>query len=362
MVKLLVYGLSKEVILEYFALQMQYKNCFIMRYTVLFLLAVTINTSCADAQQKTAETKRITVGPGPEDMVTDNEGAFSRLLISCCARREGEPSFGEIVSYTPATAEVDTLVRIGMPDSLYFQPHGIFLDKAGQPQKLYVISHEHDEGFHPVYIWAVHGDTLVFEELITSALLHSPNALTLGSNGELFIVNDSGKRGSMVEKILKLKRANIVRLARDAGGEWQGSVVADKLGYPAGINRIDDKLYAGDAVYHRLHVYRISSGQLIPLEPIKGLRGNDNIRAIEKKLYLTGHVKPFRFISHVKSSEKTSPVEVWEVDPVTREITSLFYTDGSLISAGSTAVVLGGKLYISQIFDPFILEVPLDQH
>ncbi|MCF8346702.1 MAG: hypothetical protein K9G38_05780, partial [Bacteroidales bacterium] len=154
-------------------------------------------------------------------------------------------------------------------------------------------------------------------------------------------------------------RANIVQLTRDAKGKWQGSIVEDKLGYPAGINRIDNKLYVGDAVYHRLHVYRISSGQLIPLEPIKGLRGNDNIRVIEKKLYLTGHVNPFRFIRHVKSSSKNSPVEVWEVDPATREITSLFYTDGSLISAGSTAVVLNGKLYISQIFDPFMLNVDL---
>lgn len=330
-----------------------------MKYTVLFLLVATITTSCTEAQQKTGDTKRITVGAGPEDMVIDHQGTFSRLLISCSARREGELSFGEIVSYTPATGEVDTLVRIGMPDSLYFQPHGIFLDKDSQPKKLYVISHEHDKGFHPVYIWAVHGDTLVFEELVSSELLHSPNALTLGKNGELFIVNDAGKRGSMMEKILKLKRANIVQLTRDSNGEWQGSIVADKLGYPAGINRIDDKLYVGDAVYHRLHVYGISSRQLIPMEPIKGLRGNDNIRVIDKKLYLTGHVNPFRFIRHVKSSEKISPVEVWEVDPATREITSLFYTDGSLISAGSTAVVLEGKLYINQIFDPFILCVPL---
>ncbi len=331
-----------------------------MKYTVLFLLVVTITTSCSEAQQTTAGADKITVGSGPEDMVIDHAGEFPRLLISCSARREGESSFGEIVSYTPATGVVDTLVRIGTPDSLYFQPHGIFLDRESQPQKLYAISHEHDEGFHPVYVWAVHGDTLVFEELVSSELLHSPNALTLGTNRELFVVNDAGKRGSMIEKILKLKRANIVQLSRDTNGEWRGRIVADKLGYPAGINRIGDMLYVGDAIYHRLHVYRISSGQLNPLEPIKGLRGNDNIRVIDGKLYLTGHIKPFKFIRHVKSSQEISPVEVWEIDPATREIKTLFYTDGSLISAGSTAVVLNGKLYISQVFDPFILSVPLN--
>jgi hypothetical protein len=330
-----------------------------MKQFILFLWIGLLFTACSEAQQHTYVTERIVVGSGPEDLVIDRSGKNPRLLISCCERRDTAAPFGEIVSYTPATGVVDTLVRKGMPDTLFFQPHGIFLDSLSNPQRLYVISHEHDQGFHPLYVWEVGNDTLHFRELITSPLLHSPNALTLGAHGDIFIVNDSGKRGSILEKALKLNRANIVKLGRNAGGNWQGKIVAAKLGYPAGINRIGDTLYAGDAIKHKLHVYKITDEGLRPMEPIKNLRGNDNIRITNDRIYLTGHIKPFKFIRHAKSSKKISPVKVWEVDPATREITSLFYTDGSLISAGSTAVFLDGYLYISQVFEPFILQVEL---
>jgi hypothetical protein len=325
---------------------------------IVLVMGLTM-TSCAEAQESHYASTRIIVGAGPEDMVIDSSGDESRLLISCSARREGEPTFGEIVSYTPSTGIVDTLVRSGTPDSLFFQPHGIYLNTQSDPHMLYAISHEHEEGFHPIYIWEVRGDTLIFRELVSSPLLHSPNALCMGVNGELYIVNDSGKRGSLAEKILKLNRANIVCMTRNPEGNWQGTIAAEKLGYPAGINRIGNRLFAGDAIHHQLHVYEIGEGGLIPQEPIKGLRGNDNIRIKDEKLYLTGHVKPFKFIKHVKSSENKSPVEAWRVNPVTGESETLFYTDGSLISAGSTAVVIGNSLYISQVFDPFILCVKL---
>lgn len=292
-------------------------------------------------------------------MVIDRSADHPRLLISCCERRDENPPFGEIVAYTPATGAIDTLTRTGMPDSLFFQPHGIFLDSDHAPPLLYAISHEHDKGFHPVYVWEVGDSTLVFRELIRSELLHSPNALTIGTNGELYVVNDAGKRGSMIEKALKLNRANIVRLEKNADGKWKSTVAAEKLGYPAGINRIGDTLFAGDAINHRLHLYHITGEGLVPLEPVKKLRGNDNIRVIDDMIYLTGHVKPLKFIGHAKSGDKLSPVAAWEVDPVTGNITTLFTTDGSLISAGSTAVMLNGDLYICQVFEPFILRVEM---
>jgi len=322
---------------------------------VLMLMA----SSCSVTENSSYPAKRIDVASGPEDMVLDRSGENARLLISCSARREGEKPFGEIISYSLSSGKVDTLLRTGTPDSLYFQPHGIFLDSISDPPLLYAISHEHDAGFHPVYIYAVCGDTLIFKELASSPLVHSPNALTLGEHGDIYLVNDAGKRGSVLEKILKLNRADIVRLRKTADNHWEGSSLAGKLGYPAGINRIGNTLYAGDAVNHLLHVYTIEDDNLIPETKIKGLKGNDNIRVCKGMIYLTGHVKPFRFIAHVKSSEKLSPVEVWQLDPSDNSVKSIFYTDGSLISAGSTAIMYGNKLYISQVFDPYILVVTL---
>lgn len=322
------------------------------------LLLALLLASCTSSSKKFLVTEnKITVGSGPEDMVIDRSTEEPRLLISCANRREGESHFGEIVAYTPGSGIVDTLVRVGVPDSLYFHPHGIFLDSTVSPQLLYAISHEHDKKFHPVYVYEVGEDTLTFKELISSELLHSPNALTLGPNGKIYIVNDSGKRGSLLEKALKLNKANVVRMEQNDHGRWNAEIVAEELGYPAGINRIENTLYVGDAINHKLHLFTIKNNELIPEEPIEGLTGNDNIRVNDGMIYVPGHVKSFKFLAHANSSANNSPVEVWSVDPETREITTLYYTEGDVISAGSTALMLQGKLYICQVFDPFILEI-----
>ncbi|MCK5136316.1 MAG: hypothetical protein KAR19_11060 [Bacteroidales bacterium] len=53
-------------------------------------------------------------------------------------------------------------------------------------------------------------------------------------------------------------------------------------------------------------------------------------------------------------------MEVFKVDPQTGESTTLYYSDGSTISAGSTALIFENHLYICQVFDPFILKVELE--
>jgi len=325
----------------------------------LLLLLLTPLCSCAVETLSDNPTQRVTVGPGPEDMVLDRSQEHPRLLISCTRRRDNGPPFGEIVAYTPATGQIDTLERTGMPDTLFFQPHGIFLDDRSGDPVLYAISHEHDRGFHPVYLWKVGKDSLEFIELARSPLLHSPNALTLGAEGDIYVVNDAGKRGSVMEKIFALNRADIVRLFRTGDGTWNGKVVAGQLGYPAGINRLENTIYAGDAVNDVLHMFEIREDTLLETSTVEGLKGNDNIRVAGQDLYITGHVKPMRFVRHTRSPEKRSPVKVWKVDPGTMEVQTLYYTDGSEISAGSTAIPLDGKLYISQVFDPFILVVTL---
>jgi hypothetical protein len=332
-----------------------------MKALIAHLFACSIILQACAQPSTDVPTRRIEVGFGPEDMVLQHRPDHARILISCAARRESQPAFGEIMYYVPSEDRVGTLVRTGIADSLYFQPHGIYLDQTASPEKLYVISHEHDAGFHPVYVFDLVGDTLSFVDLIASPLLHSPNALAVGTDGSVYIVNDSGKRGSLAEKMFKLNRANIVRMEKEEQGEWIGSVVAEKLGYPAGINRMNDVLYAGDAINHEVHRFHIDGdGTLEPMEPIEGLRGNDNIRVINGAIYLTGHVKPFKFIGHVNNPDKKSPVTVWKIDPATDKVTTLFEDDGSRISAGSTALVIDNMLYISQVFEPYLLEATLD--
>ncbi len=298
---------------------------------------------------------RISVGPGPEDMVLDTLHGNPRLIISCAARREQDKPYGEIISYDLLNGSQTHLERYREPDTLHFRPHGIYLDD----DILYVISHEKEPGTHPVLVYRLHGDSLEFKELIHTSRQNSPNALVTGPEGEIYLVNDSGKRGSMWEKALKLRRASLVKLWKGSDGCWNSEYLATNLGYPAGINRIGERLYVGDAIQHRIHVFQISGGGAEEISSIRGIRGNDNIRLYQGKLLVPGHIKPFRFIGHARDPEKLSPVEVFLIDPLNGEHTTLFYTDGSDISAGSTALVYGPYLYICQVFDPFILKVEL---
>jgi arylesterase/paraoxonase len=318
--------------------------------TILFC-SMACSPATADSQ---SEGKRIEVGPGPEDMVLDTLHT-PRLLISCSARREEYKPYGEIESLDLLSMERKILTRYNEPDSILFHPHGIFLDK----ELLYVISHEREPDIHPILIYRVRGDSLEFLERITAGLMNSPNALVTGQAGEIYLVNDSGKRGSIWEKALKLKRANVVMLKKDSLDLWSSQYMAIDLGYPAGINRIGNQLYVGDAILNQIHVYQISKNGLKPLPPIKGLKGNDNLRIKDGKILTCGHIKPFRFIGHAKNPEKLSPVEVFLVDPNTGESKSIFKTDGSQISGASTAIIFEDKLYISQVFEPYMLQVKL---
>jgi len=325
--------------------------------STLFTLSVGI-ISCFIPLSVLAQTglERIQVQPGPEDMVLDSFQVSPRLIISCSGRREAHKPYGEMVSMDLRTGKQLTMKRLNEPGGILFRPHGIYLDG----NLLYVISHEKEPDYHPVLVYRVDGDQLHFVELIHTDHQHSPNALVTGPRGEIYLVNDSGKRGSLWEKALKLKRASVEKLEKNSNGIWSAETVATGLGYPAGINRMGDQLYAGDAVLHRIHPYLITGEGLVPTGEIKGLKGNDNIRIHQGQLLVPGHAKPLKFIKHAKNPEKLSPVEVFLIDPESGEYSTIYSTKGESISGGSTAIIFENYLYICQVFDPWILKVELN--
>jgi len=319
----------------------------------VYLLLFTEYSRIPSTSYNTAQ--QIIVGDGPEDMVLDTQEGENRLLISCSNRRDDRPGFGEIVCLNLKTLRPDTLQRINEPGGIKFRPHGIYREGTN----LFVISHENEPDDHIVIIYRINGIQLEFQDIVRSPLLNSPNALVTGPSGELYVVNDSGKRGSLAEKIFRLKRANVIRFEKKSNGDWTGRTVAVDLGYPAGINRLGNRIYVGDAVLHRIHVYRISADGLTPINELKGLKGNDNIRIYQGKLLVPGHIKPFKFVGHAKNRQKKSPVEVYLVDPESGRFKVLFSDDGNLISGGSTAIISEENLYLCQVFEPYILKVDL---
>lgn len=290
-------------------------------------------------------------GSGPEDIVLDSVHNPPRLLVSCSARRSEYPAYGEIEAIDPVNGTRKVLARIGEPEKLVFRPLGISLVQAGELQYLYAITHDDIRGIHPIIQYQVDRDTLIFVKLLDTKLLVSPNALQVYPDGSLLVCNDAGKRNSMKEKIFRQKKGNILYF--DGRGNW--SIVADKLGMPAGLTGMGNRIFVSAALENMLYSFQLTDGILTGKQEVCRIKGPDNIRINSNKLLITSHSKPLKFIRHVKNKSQCSPSLVLSVDPLTGFSTRLFYDDGRQISAASVALVFNNQLIIGQIFEPFIL-------
>ena len=117
---------------------------------ILFLILLVIVRDCTNSISTTdLPSERITVAPGPEDMVLDTLHREARLLISCSGRRDQHTPYGEILSLDLSEYNPVEMERIGEPDTLLFRPHGIYLEG----DRLLVISHEREPDIHPILIY-----------------------------------------------------------------------------------------------------------------------------------------------------------------------------------------------------------------
>ena len=292
----------------------------------------------------------IEVGPGPEDLVIDPSQEYARLLISSCDRRERGIQ-GEIISYRLDDGSVQVLKRRGEPAGVKLNPHGIDLARVNGTWMLYVISHEGDR--HPIYQYEVHSDHLNFVKGYWDPLIVSPNALTVFPDGSFMVCNDAAKHGSMMEKILKMRRSTIVY----CDGRANYTVAASRLGMPAGMNHLGNTLFVSDATGNKIYTFRISDGALSQKKKLCRIKGPDNIRfTAGGELLVAAHEKTLRFVRHVSNPTVPSPTVIYRIDPATGAKTRIFSDTGSLISAGSVAVEWEGYLYIGQIFESHLLK------
>lgn len=305
-------------------------------------------------QETTQSSSMIVVGAGPEDMVLDETD--NRLLVSCDARRESESPRAEIYAIDLATDRAAVLPRTNEPTDLVFHPHGIdlWIGSFGE-RRLSVISHDDEAEKHAVIQYTVTDKALVFERIIWSPLLNSPNSVVSLANGSLLVTNDSGKRGSRMEALLKKKRSTIIHLPL----KGEAVVAAKKLAYANGITRDDDFVYVTTTRQHTVFRYRFGDGQLIDRAEVCEIKGGDNLRWDGTHLLTTSHPKAYAFVKHVKKSSNKSPSVVYRIDPSDGGRKILYANDGREISGASTAIIHGGNLYISQVFDPFVLKVKL---
>jgi hypothetical protein len=301
--------------------------------------------------------EKITIAPGPEDMVLDTFFSQPRLIISCNARRNKETPFAEIMQYNLMTGEKSILKREN-DDSKNFKPHGIDIRKIGDIVWLYVISHNDAENKQEIITYKVLENHLEYIQTFTHPLIVSPNDVSIASDASFYVTNDAKKRNNMLEKILAKRSSTIVHMHTQLKGETK--IAAKNLAYANGVLCLDSIVYISTTQRKELNKYSIqSNGTLVKNKNLACIKGMDNISIYGDWLIVPAHLKFLKFIKHVSKSENKSPSVVYAINQKTGEQKVLFSDDGKRISAASTALIYNEHLYISQVFDDFILKVKI---
>jgi arylesterase/paraoxonase len=298
---------------------------------------------------------KVKIADGPEDFVLDQWHGAPRLLVSSHDRRHPETS-GGIYYFDLETENTGELLRTGEPETIAaYKPHGMDIRRDGNKTLLYVIIHDpyahmkRDE--NAVVVYEVYDDAILFLALLEDLEhLWSPNDLSVMPSGEIYLTND--RRGDL-DLYLRRKASEIVYY-NPKNEKW--TIVADDIAFANGILAEADRVFVNATLDDQVMVFpRREDGTLGARETIVRVKGPDNLMRYGKFLLTTAHFDDLAFLRHQKNPEEISPSIVFRIRPDVYTIKPLYVDKGGMISAASTAMIYNDKLYISQVFDPYIV-------
>lgn len=342
---------------EFHVMSRSILNCYPFLLFLLFL------ASCADHGTFSGDHKRIETGPGPEDIALDTIAGMERLIVSCSERRTSDYSRNGFYEFNILSGTLNLLPTEDLPETIQLRPHGIDVALVNGVKTLYCVNHEKNaESFPPagrqsILVFELKDDKVVFKQQLTDPLMISPNDVCTDHKGGIFVSIDSGKINSKWEKLMALKRSYVLHFD---GDKWMQ--VGDKMCYANGVGVSNGRIYMTGAQEKHIYSYEMNAdGSFTGKQKYPSPKGNDNITFAGNKLLTTAHLDFLKFLKHVKHEEEPSPCMVYSMDLNTLEMDTLYLDNGSVMSAASTGLVFDGKLYASQIFNPFIIEVPLSK-
>lgn len=328
-------------------------------FTFFAALAFFLNCSSVQVPNKYDNCEKITVGAGTEDFALSPDG--STLYVSSHERR-GWKVPGDIFAFNLKTRQVKKLARSGEPADVFFAPHGVDIFKNGRGLLLYVVNHgrEQNDNDQSILVYRVNGEALEYVARIRHELINSPNDLAVTESGSFYVSNDHGSRGSLWELMWGLKKSKLTFCNFDPAVPQQPatcSVAAADIGMANGPLVRGDKVYLTatreDAVYS---FRRAADGSLSEKTKVAAVAGGDNLSWYEQQLITASHTSNWKFFRHVSSASNKAPSSIVAVDPLKNTVIDLYFSDGNEISAASGAFIHNGRLFISQVFEDFILE------
>lgn len=322
--------------------------------SLLLIIILAALASC----QKTADRtfKKITTGPGPEDIVLDK--ANKRILVSCNERRSGYPLTGDIYTIDLQTDACKVLPRTDYPN-IPFNPHGFDLQYINGTPYLYAINHYRDSsGITSVVQFEIRAADLLFVREYKNPLLISPNDLTVLPNGSFYFSNDKNSQ-DITELLTNPKGGSLVYC--DGNTAWKK--VDSVMAFPNGLYNEGNKLYLATSRNTALYVYDMQpDGSLLNKTTLCTINGIDNITPLGDDLIAAVHPDFLKFSLLSLIPSTLSPSRTYAINKKTGASRVIFDDDGRAISGSSTGLVCGDNLYLSQVYGEYVLKVENYDH
>ncbi|MDZ4725024.1 MAG: arylesterase [Leptospira sp.] len=332
--------------------------------TVVFLTLFFISCGSPIEKKDMVACAKISGVPGPEDLDLVRIDQKPYLIVSVHNRRNME-DLGWIATIDlslPIAEQKPVKLVTNYPEN--FRPHGISYAKVNGKDILAVISHTNqNEPPHSIELFERKtGNEWVHTKTLKDELLTGPNDIFLNERGEIFASNDRGPENKFMQYFNMIIKRGTADIAYYDGTKFQN---------------LDNKVVLGNGIFIRMEngeeiLYRsVFSEKALSVFKIKRENGNltldfqskisidsgaDNILQDEEgNLWAVGHPSTFKFLRHASNKDNLAPTQVFKINGKTKEVQTMYSNDGSEISAGSTALPIGKQIYISQVFEDFLL-------
>jgi|JI8StandDraft_1071087.scaffolds.fasta_scaffold125741_2 arylesterase/paraoxonase len=310
--------------------------------------------------------QKISGTPGPEDIELVKVNQKSYIIVSSHERRI-ENTNGKLFFINPDPLK-ESFNSVPLNVDRYpenFRPHGISTSKKNGKLRLYAISHPGLENKkHTIEIFELKDEanfTWTYIGELTHANLKSPNDLFALPDERLIVSNDGSGSNSLkvaFDFIFNISSADITYY--ENGNFYLAGV---KVPFGNGIwyeeNGKEKILYRSSHLNRSIYVYDVN--WIENYQPTLDLKykidfngGPDNIIKNEYGFYTAIHPSNYLFLRHVSNPKNLSPTQVFKI--TNSRDTKLIYSNvGDEISAGSTGLVYKNTLFISQVFEDFVL-------
>jgi len=322
--------------------------------------------------------QRISSGPGPEDMEILHSFGQDWLVYSSHERRiPGQTGKLYYIPLDSASLGSGLFSSHPLPVDRYpmhFRPHGISHSQFQGKNRLYSISHPRlgldlppgeDIPQHTIEIFEEERPgSWKYLSSLSDPFLTSPNDLYALPEERLLISNDIGSDlnfGTALDLIFRRSTSDITYYANSQFYPINAKIPFGNGIWYVGGERPGTKgtLYRASHIEKSIFVYELEwSSESLPIlklqDTIPFPGGPDNLYSNEYGFYTTTHNSDLKFFRHSRSVEEPSPSQVWEIQNG-REPRLIFSDPGKEISAASTAIRYQNWLFISQVFESFIL-------